>query len=154
MSRTALDGLPFDDVANDQLLEVIQDFSRLYFAEILGFCLMGNHFPIMVRMNPDSGFTDAQIKQRYVDFLDRIPSFRMTMSATIEGFRAGGIRGIEPFRTAATLSAIPLRFRDHRHQGLRGPEIPTVQGLVSVQARENSQADQRAERFVFDEAAE
>ena len=34
MSRTALDGLPFDDVANDQLLEVIRDFSRLYFAEV------------------------------------------------------------------------------------------------------------------------
>ena len=38
MSRTALDGLPFDDVANDQLLELIRDFSRLYFAEILGYC--------------------------------------------------------------------------------------------------------------------
>ena len=68
MSRTALDGLPFDDVANDQLLEVIRDFSRLYFAEILGFCLMGNHFHILVRMHTGSAFSDAQIKQRYVDF--------------------------------------------------------------------------------------
>ena len=68
MSRTALDGLPFDDVANDQLLEVIRDFSRLYFAKILGFCLMGNHFHILVRMHTDSEFTDAQIKERYVYF--------------------------------------------------------------------------------------
>ena len=68
MSRTALDGLPFDDVANDQLLEVIRDFSRLYFADILGFCLMGNHFHILVRMHTGSAFTDAQIMQRYMDF--------------------------------------------------------------------------------------
>lgn len=68
MSRTALDGLPFDDVANDQLLEVIRDFSRLYFAEILGFCLMGNHFHILVHMHTGSAFSDAQIKQRYADF--------------------------------------------------------------------------------------
>ena len=68
MSRTALDGLPFDDVANDQLLALIRDFSRLYFAEILGFCLMGNHFHILVRMHTDNEFSDSQIKQRYVDF--------------------------------------------------------------------------------------
>ena len=68
MSRTALDGLPFDDVANDQLLEVIRDFSQLYFAEVLGFCLMGNHFHILVRMHTENEYTDTQIKQRYMDF--------------------------------------------------------------------------------------
>jgi len=68
MSRTALNGLPFDDVANDELLGIIKEFSQLYFAEILGFCLMGNHFHMLVRMHTGSEFTDAQIKQRYTAF--------------------------------------------------------------------------------------
>ena len=41
MSRTALEDLPSDDVANDQWVELIRDFSRLYLAEILGVLSIG-----------------------------------------------------------------------------------------------------------------
>jgi putative transposase len=68
MSRTALDGFPFDDVANDELMKLIKALSRLYFAEILGFCLMGNHFHILVRMHTTDEYKDEQIKQRYKDY--------------------------------------------------------------------------------------
>jgi len=44
MSRTALDGFPLKDVEKDFMLDLIKRFSSLYFTEILGFCLMGNHF--------------------------------------------------------------------------------------------------------------
>jgi hypothetical protein len=44
MSRTALDGFPLKDVEKDFMLDLIKKFSLLYFTEILGFCLMGNHF--------------------------------------------------------------------------------------------------------------
>ena len=44
MSRTALDGFPLKDVEKDFMLDLIKRFSSLYFNEILGFCLMGNHF--------------------------------------------------------------------------------------------------------------
>ena len=43
MSRTALDGFPLKDVEKDFMLDLIKRFSSLYFVEILGFCLMGNH---------------------------------------------------------------------------------------------------------------
>ena len=43
MSRTALDGFPLGDVEKDFMLDLIRRFSALYFVEILGFCLMGNH---------------------------------------------------------------------------------------------------------------
>jgi hypothetical protein len=42
MSRTALDKFPIGSVEKDYLLKLIKRFSRLYFAEILGFCLIGN----------------------------------------------------------------------------------------------------------------
>jgi hypothetical protein len=44
MSRTALDGFPLGDIEKDFRLDLIRRYSTLYFVEILGFCLMGNHF--------------------------------------------------------------------------------------------------------------
>lgn len=40
----------------------------LYFIEVLGFCIMGNHFHILIRMIPDHHFTDEAITSRYVRF--------------------------------------------------------------------------------------
>jgi REP element-mobilizing transposase RayT len=64
MSRTALDGYPMGSVEKDFLLKLIKRFSRLYFAEVLGFCLMGNHFHLLVKMVPDSDFSDYDIAKR------------------------------------------------------------------------------------------
>jgi putative transposase len=44
MSRTALDGFPLGDIEKDFMLGLIRKYDRLYLVEILGFCLMGNHF--------------------------------------------------------------------------------------------------------------
>jgi putative transposase len=64
MSRTALDKYPIGSVEKDYLLELIKKFSRLYFTEILGFCIMGNHAHLLVKMVPDTGFSDADIEKR------------------------------------------------------------------------------------------
>ena len=65
MSRTALDGFPLGDVEKDFMLELIKRFSALYFTEILGFCLMGNHFHLLVKMIPGDRFTNEEIKKRF-----------------------------------------------------------------------------------------
>ena len=65
MSRTALDGFPLKDVEKDFMLDLIKRFSALYFTEILGFCLMGNHFHLLVKMIPDIEFSDKDIKKRF-----------------------------------------------------------------------------------------
>jgi len=68
MSRTALDGFPLGDIEKDFMLELIRRYSALYFVEILGFCLMGNHFHLLVKMFPEHKYTDEDIKKRYVGF--------------------------------------------------------------------------------------
>ncbi|MDD2235157.1 MAG: hypothetical protein PHR37_04745 [Eubacteriales bacterium] len=68
MSRTALDGFPIGDVEKDLLLGLIKRFSKLYFTEIIGFCLLDNHFHILTKMIPDTKFTDEQIQKRYEGF--------------------------------------------------------------------------------------
>jgi REP element-mobilizing transposase RayT len=95
MSRTALDGFPLQDVEKDFLLELIKRFSSLYFTEMLGFCLMGNHFHLLVTMVPEDRFTDEEIKKRFEahfgderDFSEgQIPYLREKLSSLSEYMR-------------------------------------------------------------------
>jgi len=58
MSRSALLDLPLGDSEKDHLTSLIKQLSRLYFTEILGFCCMGNHFHLLVRMLPEDTFRE------------------------------------------------------------------------------------------------
>jgi putative transposase len=95
MSSTALDGFPLADVEKEFMLGLIKRFAALYFTEILGFCLMGNHFHLLVKMLPDRQFTDSDIKARLEafhgkerDFADeQIPYWRKKLSNLSEFMR-------------------------------------------------------------------
>ncbi len=95
MSRTALDGFVIGDIEKDFMLDLIKRYSALYFVKILGFCLMGNHFHLLVKTLPEFKFTDQDIKKRYVSFYgdDRIftdglvPSLRAKLSSLSEFVR-------------------------------------------------------------------
>ncbi len=95
MSRTALDGFPLQDVEKDFMLDLIKRFSSLYFTEILGFCLMGNHFHLLVKMIPEDRFTDEEIQKRVEAFYGdnrafskgQIPYFRQKLSSLSEFMR-------------------------------------------------------------------
>ena len=95
MSRTALDGFPLGDVEKDFMLDLIKRYAALYFVDVLGFCIMGNHFHLLVKMFPDHRFTDEDIKKRYVVFYgdDRafsygqVPSMREKLSNLSEFVR-------------------------------------------------------------------
>jgi REP element-mobilizing transposase RayT len=68
MSRTALEGYPLDDVDKDYYVSQTLKLSKLYFVEVLGFCCMGNHFHLLVRMRSDAGCSDADLKKRLSEF--------------------------------------------------------------------------------------
>jgi len=95
MSRTALNGFPLDDVEKDFMLDLIRRYSALYLTEILGFCLMGNHFHILVKMVPEYKYTDEDIRKRYATFYGdkrelyegQIPSLREKLSNLSEFVR-------------------------------------------------------------------
>jgi len=65
VSRTALDGFVLGGVEKDYLLNLIKRLSSIYFAEVLGFCLMGSHFHLLVRMQPGEEFDHEEIKRRF-----------------------------------------------------------------------------------------
>jgi putative transposase len=95
MSRTALDGFPLGDIEKDFMLDLIRRYAALYLVDILGLCLMGNHFHILVRVIPEYKFSDEDILKRYVDFYGDerifadglIPSLRLKLSNLSEFMR-------------------------------------------------------------------
>ena len=97
MSRTALDGYPFKDADKEVFVRILRKYSRFYFTEILGFCVMGNHFHLVVRMRPARSFTDEQIQQRHTEFYgedraplsaDQIPLLRMKLESLSDFMKA------------------------------------------------------------------
>ena len=95
MSRTALDGFPLGDIEKDFMLDLIRRYSSLYLVEIIGVCIMGNHFHLLVKMFPEYKFSDEEIEKRFVAFYgaDRefadglIPSLRQKLSSLSEFVR-------------------------------------------------------------------
>jgi putative transposase len=92
ISRTVLDGYPLGDEEKDNLVKILLKFSKLYFTEVLGFCVMGDHFHLLVRMLPDSDFSDDEIKNRHTKFYgddrqfaeEKIPVFRIKWASLSE----------------------------------------------------------------------
>ncbi len=68
MSRTALDGFPLQAFEKDYLAELIKRMAGLFFTEIFGYCVMGSHFHLLVKMIPEHHFTDEEVKKRLVQF--------------------------------------------------------------------------------------
>jgi putative transposase len=83
------------DVENDFMLDLIKRFATLHFTEILGFCLMGNHFHLLVKMIPANHFTDEEIQKRFEAFYSdsrefadgQIPYWREKLSSLSEFVR-------------------------------------------------------------------
>lgn len=96
ISRTALDGFPIGDVEKDFFVRLLRKKAGLYFTEILGFCCMGNHIHLLVRMLPHKEFSDVEIMRRYMAYhgveekafpIERIPYFREKWSNLSEFIR-------------------------------------------------------------------
>jgi len=68
ISRSALDGFPMGEEEKDVLLEVIKRYSRLFFVDILGFAIMGNHMHLVCRVYPEGSVADEEIHRRFKEF--------------------------------------------------------------------------------------
>ncbi len=100
MSRTALSGFVLGDIEKDYLLKLLQQLSQVYFVEVLGYCVMGNHFHLCVRILPEDNFDENEIEKRYKRYYGKmlgqqnrvlakgqIASFRMKWSNLSEFLR-------------------------------------------------------------------
>jgi REP element-mobilizing transposase RayT len=65
ISRTALKGFVLIDQDKDYFLSLIRHLSKVYFTEVLGFCVMGNHFHLLVKMFLPDEFSNEDLQKRY-----------------------------------------------------------------------------------------
>src|SRR6056297_3748447 len=65
ISRTALPGLPMEDTDKDRLLHLIKYYSTIFFVDVLGFAIMGNHLHLVCRTYPESEVSDEDVIARY-----------------------------------------------------------------------------------------
>ncbi|AEH45899.1 hypothetical protein Thein_2049 [Thermodesulfatator indicus DSM 15286] len=65
ISRTALPGYEvLGEEEKDHLLNLIRWLSQVYFVEVYGFAIMGNHFHLLCRMLSEEQFSDEEVKSR------------------------------------------------------------------------------------------
>ena len=64
ISRTALPGFVFGDVEKDYLLNLIKRLSAVFFVDIFGFCIMGNHFHLLLKIKTSDNYSDSEVKKR------------------------------------------------------------------------------------------
>src|SRR6056297_2282257 len=65
ISRPALPGLPMEDTDKDRLLHLIKYYSSIFFVDVLGFAIMGNHLHLVCRTYPESEISDEEVIARY-----------------------------------------------------------------------------------------
>ena len=65
MSRTALNGYVLGEVEKDFLVNHIRWLAKVYFTEVLGFCIMGNHFHLLVRIEPGGDKSLDEMRKRF-----------------------------------------------------------------------------------------
>ncbi|RQD65413.1 MAG: hypothetical protein D5R98_03535, partial [Desulfonatronovibrio sp. MSAO_Bac4] len=65
ISRTALPGFPLGDIEKNKLLDIIRYFSNIYFVDILGFVIMGNHWHLAVKVHPHEHADRDEVKERF-----------------------------------------------------------------------------------------
>jgi len=93
ISRTALDGYPLGEQEKKSLLlATIKQLSSVYFCEVLGFCLMGNHFHLLITMRPEDEVSNEEIKDsfqrrfgdKYALMTGKIPFYRQKWTSLSE----------------------------------------------------------------------
>ena len=63
--RSALDGLALGDVEKEQFVKLLRELSSVYFVELFGFCVMGNHAHVVARVDTGEAFSDDEIRRRF-----------------------------------------------------------------------------------------
>ena len=64
ISRTALPGFVLGDIEKNYLVNLIKRLSAVFSVDVFGFCVMGKHFHLLVKVNTAENYTDSDVKRR------------------------------------------------------------------------------------------
>jgi putative transposase len=70
-SRTVGQEFLLGDVEKEKLFNIIKYYSGYYFVKPIGLTVMDNHFHLLIKSEPESYYSDEQVKQRIVKYRDK-----------------------------------------------------------------------------------
>ena len=65
ISRTVGGEFYLGDVEKEELLEIIRFYSKIFFVKVISYCIMSNHFHLLVKMEPEHFYNEEEIIERY-----------------------------------------------------------------------------------------
>ena len=68
ITKTTLPGFILGNVEKDYLVNLIKWMSDVFFVEVFGYCIMGNHFHLIIKMENAEDYTDKDLKERLALF--------------------------------------------------------------------------------------
>lgn len=71
MSRTVGNEFLLGHEEKEKFVEIVKKYSRLYFVKILGYCVMSNHFHLLIRMDSSEQYNDEEVIRRLKEFYGR-----------------------------------------------------------------------------------
>lgn len=80
MSRTVGNEFLLGPEEKEKFVEIVKKFSRLYFVKILGYCIMSNHFHLLIRMDSSEHYKDEDVIKRLKEFYgieDKLWSYKL-----------------------------------------------------------------------------
>ena len=90
MSRIALDK-HFSNSEKDTLVKIIHHFTQVYFTKVFSYCVMGNHFHLIVQMKDDTDCSKKSFKRRYNRYkkgIEFVPRYNISKEEDIEKLKA------------------------------------------------------------------
>jgi len=71
ISRTVGQEFFLGDVEKEKLFNIIKYYSGYYFVKPIGLTVMSNHFHLLIKSEPESYYSDDQVKQRIAEYRDK-----------------------------------------------------------------------------------
>jgi len=64
ISRTVHQQYLLGDIEKEVFVKILKRFAEFYFVKVIGYCVMSNHFHLLIKMEPEHKYTDAEIEER------------------------------------------------------------------------------------------
>jgi REP element-mobilizing transposase RayT len=96
VSRTVGGEFYLGDVEKEKLLSIIKSYSSLYFVRVIGFCIMDNHFHLLVKSETGEKVSDDKLLKTLCKFYNKdevhfkfqLPKYREKLSDISEYMKA------------------------------------------------------------------
>jgi len=72
VSRTVGQEFYLGDTEKERLLNIIKYYSGMYLVKVIGFCLMSNHFHLLIKSEPGYLYPDEEIARRLKKYMPKL----------------------------------------------------------------------------------